>query len=255
MTKEFFCYYNKYLGVNTSNGYHKIYACDQRNKPLARYFFQHLIIVNRKKLIFSIAPHLYKEFKAYIDTEKYQRINEGLIKKIDDFFKDKFANYSIRKMARLAVDNDLKFLQSNQVRQLTKDDKNIFLNSGNKANSKTYKENKWNIIEELVHKGRVFVYIYENRILSWAEISNIDFSGGNIVVNTVPEYRNLGYGKLVVSEAARWCFQNNVLPIYWVDLLNNNSLRLANRIGFKKMAEELVVSTTSFPVETSSNLP
>ncbi|CQR74358.1 hypothetical protein SOV_24820 [Sporomusa ovata DSM 2662] len=243
MDNKFFEYYDKYLGISMSNKHPKIYPCKQRNKLLARNYFQHLIITNREGLIYSIEPLFYSQFKMYIDIEKYSEINESLILLINNFFNKRFGNYKIRKMLRLTTANDLKFLQSTCARKLTIGDKDIFLNSGNKSNTKPYKERKWDAIKAMIREERAFVYVHQNQILSLAIVSNIDFNGGNIVVNTVPEYRNFGYGKLVVSKAAKWCLENDVLPIYWVDSLNVNSLKLALSIGFQIMAEELVVST------------
>lgn len=240
---KFFCYYDQYLGVNSSKVYPGIYASNQRNIPLALELFHYLIITDRTGLIYSIAPQFYLEFEKYINRQKNNKIDEELMKGIDGFFKDKLPNYIIRKMYRLTVNNDLKILQCNKVRQLTIADKEAFLNSGKKAGNKIYKENKWKSKEELIYQGRVFGYIHNDKIVSWAEVSNIDFNGGNIVVNTVPEYGNLGYGKCVVAEAAKWCLNNNLLPIYWVDSLNTPSLNLAQSIGFKIMSEEVVVST------------
>lgn len=243
---RFFHYYENYLGCNSLHHIPtNIFSCNQRNEPLNLEFIQYLIATNRNgRLIFSIAPQFYSEFCEHISSPYTKIDDEELVKELHAFFSSKLAAYSVRKMYRLTVGTSSTSSQREQVpvRPLTVTDKSIFLRTGQKAYNKSYKERKWQIKEKLIREGRVFVAIKDEAIISWAEISDINFNGGNIVVTTAPACRKSGYGRLVAAEAVRWCLNNDIVPVYWVDSLNIPSVRLAQSLEFKLMSEELVIS-------------
>ena len=87
-----------------------------------------------------------------------------------------------------------------------------------------------------------FILLSDRKIVSMCKISDINFSGGNIVVWTDSNYRNKGFGKQVLAEAVKWCINNKIIPIYWVDSQNTASINLADSLGFKTKSEEIVVS-------------
>ena len=102
----------------------------------------------------------------------------------------------------------------------------------------------WTKIKEEIKEGRKFVIIKEDRIVSSAKISDVDFSGGNIVVYTDFQYRKLGHGKQVVKKSIDWCLEKHILPIYLVDIENRPSVSLAESLGFEIMSKEVIVSIT-----------
>jgi len=97
-------------------------------------------------------------------------------------------------------------------------------------------------MQQLRDEGRYFVIIDNEQIASFAYISDIQVGGANIVVSTKPNFRKKGYGKAVVYAATKWCFKNMLIPIYLVNQSNLGSLKLAESLGFKTMAEEIVVT-------------
>lgn len=82
--------------------------------------------------------------------------------------------------------------------------------------------------------------IKDNKIVSLGFVSNIDCGGANIVIQTVEGYRNNGYGKKIVEKISRDLLRDGVLPIYWVNEKNTCSIKLAESIGFKTEAMEIV---------------
>ncbi|WP_396276644.1 hypothetical protein [Haloimpatiens lingqiaonensis] len=38
--------------------------------------------------------------------------------------------------------------------------------------------------------------------------------------------------------ALKWCYENDIMPIYWVDTKNTYSVALAKSLGFKVKSEE-----------------
>jgi hypothetical protein len=84
----------------------------------------------------------------------------------------------------------------------------------------------WLRKESEVNQGRQYVILDENKIVSYCKVSDIDYNGGNLTVYTDEKYRNLGYGKLVMIGAIKWCYENRVIPIYCVDEKNLASVAL-----------------------------
>ncbi len=101
-----------------------------------------------------------------------------------------------------------------------------------------YIENKLDIIND----ERQFVSIKNNEVASTAFISDIYGSLANIVVYTVPKYRNKGHGAAVVKACIKWCTEHNCEPVYFVEEANERSIQLAQKVGFKRFYEEQVVT-------------
>jgi len=108
---------------------------------------------------------------------------------------------------------------------------------------KKFKEREWRKRKEIILQSRYFIIYANNEVASNALISDIDFNGANIVVNTNPNYRRKGYGNAVVAKTVEWCFKNNKIPIYWVDTANIASIKLAESLGFQVKSKELVITT------------
>lgn len=240
--KIFIEYYLKYLGVNQSelNGGQVIKACSQRERPINNWHFQHLILTNiNDTYIYSISPKLYRNFKEYMlsyTVETTDDINVVL----DEFFSMKLTDYSIKKMYRLTFDKEKrKEITCKKAIRLTK---NILMDNI-KDKSKKEKDEIWIRKKEEVEQGRQFTILDKGKITCWCKVSDIDCGGGNLAVWTAPEYRKKGYGKDIVGQAIKWCLDNDIIPIYWVDSLNTPSINLAKSLGFKVKCQEIVVST------------
>lgn len=74
-------------------------------------------------------------------------------------------------------------------------------------------------------------------------MSDIHYNAGNIIIYTINDFRNNGYGKAIVSKICRKCKENNIIPIYWVEENNLSSIKLANNVGFKINNKEIVFAT------------
>jgi len=241
--EKFWDYYYKYLGIEneTLNRNQFIFESIQRDKPINTWYLQHLIAANiNGNVIFSISPTYFKAFEEYMVLYKPESL-EKLKITLNEFFSQRIESFGIRNMYRLTrEDFDYKTSKENFVQKLTKD---ILMNSLREKNLE--EQNKvWNRKKKEVEEGRQYVILHNEKIVSYCKISDIDYCGGNLTVWTAPEYRNKGYGKKVVKEAVKWCFENGIVPIYWVDSTNIASLNLSKSLGFKIYIEELVVSTT-----------
>lgn len=233
-------YYYNYLGINPSKRKSSefIFQCSQREKPINRKYIQFLIttkISGRK--VFSISPRLFESFSKYMSINTINE--EGIITILDKYFENKFDDYNIRKMFRLTIEDvDFEVPKGINAVKLSKE---ILMKSMEDLTSQERRD-IWNRKKDEVEQGRQYVIIINHKIVSYCKVSDIDYGGGNLVVWTSPEYRGRGYGKAVVSAATKWCLENNVLPVYWVDETNKASLNLAKNIGFRIQSEEIVVS-------------
>ncbi|WP_035294594.1 MULTISPECIES: GNAT family N-acetyltransferase [Clostridiaceae] len=242
--KMFNFYYLNYLGLSIKDLKEKkfIFQSNQREKPINNWYFQPLIITNIEGVnVFSISPVFYKEFKDYIGYFNNMDIDRT-INILKRFFDNKVKNYTIRKMYRMTLDSDnmpKEYVLKDNVVQLTKE---ILMN-----NLCTYSDEEkykvWSRKREEVNEGRQYVILDEHKIISYCKVSNIDFAGGNLTVFTNEKYRNKGYGKFVTIGSLKWCYENDIIPIYWVDAKNTYSVALAKSLGFKVKSEEIVVGT------------
>ena len=74
-------------------------------------------------------------------------------------------------------------------------------------------------------------------------VSDIHYNAGNIIIYTIDNFRNNGYGKAIVSAICKECRINNIIPIYWVEKNNYSSIKLASAVGFKINNKEIVFAT------------
>jgi GNAT superfamily N-acetyltransferase len=241
-TKIFNDYYLKYLGISVQELYsgNGIFNCMQREKALNNWYFQHLIATNINGYnVFSITPIMYKEFTDFIVA--YGKVcDEKLEEGLKIFFDSKLEKYTIRRMYRMTLGEMTKELVlDSRVIRLTKE---ILMNSIQELNDK---EKIWERKKDEVLQGRQYVILDGNKIISYCKVSDIDYSGGNLTVYTNEKHRNKGYGMLVSIGVIKWCIENNIIPIYWVDKTNIPSVALAKKLGFEVMAEEIVIGTNT----------
>jgi RimJ/RimL family protein N-acetyltransferase len=60
-------------------------------------------------------------------------------------------------------------------------------------------------------------------------------------VGTDSAWQRKGYGSSAVFRATEWGLDHDVVPVYWVDVRNEPSVKLAEKLGFEVQAEEPVV--------------
>ncbi len=237
-------YYYQYLGIDKGeikNG-KTIFSSNQRNNPLNGQFVQYLISTHIDgRLVFSVAPQYYDDLLDFIKGQATGNVDE-IIKILNIFFSNKLLSFNVRTMYRLIPSKycDIWNVSNSTAIKLTKE---IFMdnliNIDEAEKTKTWERKKDEILQ-----GRKFVVLEGKKIVSACKVSDVDFGGGNIAVWTDLNYRNKGFGKAVVTEAAKWCINNNILPIYWVDSENTASINLAKSLGFEVRSQEIVISIT-----------
>lgn len=242
--EAFKSYYYNYMGIlikDLKKG-RTIFSCNQRKKPINSAYFQPLIITKIDDInIFSISPEFYEEFANYI--EFYKNIEfEELLSVTKIYFEQRLEKYSIRKMYRMVLDHvSEEFLVPDNVVKVTKE---ILMKNIESASSQD-KDQIWKRKKDEILEGRQYAILDGHKIVSYCKVSDIDYGGGNLTVYTNENHRGKGYGKATALGAISWCIENQIISVYWVDEKNMASIALAKSLGFKVIAEEIVVGTSA----------
>ena len=241
-------YYAKYLGLKPGQK-QGILICNSalRDRFIGSRHPLVLSFLNRHQVAVSLSSDLFRsfsKFSAHISAKRFSPIQ--WLKIIDDFVFDRFKTYNVGQYIRLTIKKDC-FAQYNKrfpnVRALKAIDKNLVLNQGNFTNrGMKYKNYCWEQILPQIKEERTFAIIKGNRILSRASVDPIECGSGNISVTTDSDHRGKGYGKAVVSAAVEWCFEKDILPVYYARSDNIASLALAKSLGFTVMNREIIVN-------------
>lgn len=241
-------YYEKYLGIQKNNLKDEkiIFLSQQRIRPICFYYFHHVIVTNiSNKMVFSVSPEFERTIEEFCENKKNMIFNDSLIEELKNIFNKQTEDINVRKMYRMTIlkENIEDKSVGHNVIQLTDKHKDIYFNTLSKCKDKYLKEEKWRMRKEQIEEGRMFVIVENEKIVSHAIVSDIDFNGANIAVWTSTEHTSKGYGKAVVSEAVKWCFKKNIVPVYLVEKSNIPSKKIADSIGFKVFSEEIIVSS------------
>lgn len=167
-------------------------------------------------------------------------INKEEIKNyIKIFLQNKIQHFRIKEMYRMYKKESKNDIDISKVISINNEQKKEYFNSFKIIKDDVYKEKKW---KEISKNNFLNGIIKDNKIVSMGYISDINYGMGNIVIQTIEEYQNRGYGKMVVEKISQEALKNGVLPIYWVENKNIASIKLAESLGFKKVVDEIVVS-------------
>lgn len=89
---------------------------------------------------------------------------------------------------------------------------------------------------------RIYAIEWKNKIVSTCVSSRENESCGEAWVYTIPNFRNRGYARRVVSAWAQSLISVGKLPFYSHKIQNNASAHLAKRLGLQPVFEEIVIS-------------
>jgi len=168
--------------------------------------------------------------------------NNEIISIFQSIFSNILENFEVKEMYRMCKDTKLN-ISNNNVVILNNYTKQYFINTGKKANDINFKEKKWSQLKYILDSEMIYIVPIDNKIASMAFTSDIYNIGANIVVSTNKEYRKKGYGKSAVAALTNSILENQLLPIYFVNVNNEASINLAKSLQYEKMALEIVVCT------------
>lgn len=213
---------------------------------LNREFFYPVILTQYNGEIYlSVSPKYYDiVLNSIKDIDLTKLSNNQIITFLQDVFLRILDNFEIKEMYRMCKNTKIDIENSNAV-LLNNNTKQYFLNTGSKSNDVSFKEQKWRQLKYIVDSEMIYIVPKDNKIASMAFTSDIYMRGANIVVSTNEEYRKKGYGKTSVAFLTNSIIEKGLLPIYFVNLNNEASVKLAKSLGYVNMATEIVICTRS----------
>ncbi|MBQ2937836.1 MAG: GNAT family N-acetyltransferase [Clostridia bacterium] len=231
--KDFKDYYYKYLNYNSSENI----ICSEDRETLINVFYYPVIVsLFNDKIIYSINSKYFREIKENIQKENLKN-KEDIINFLNNFFKIKNKKVSIQEMFRMTK-NEKFNIDISKVLNIDEKNKKEYFNSFEYCHDLEYKEMKWKKVKNYKYLNGI---IEDNQFVSVGFVSNIDYNGANIVIQTKEKYKNNGYGKSIVEKISRDLLKDNIIPIYWVNVNNKSSIKLAENIKFEKKVTEIVV--------------
>ena len=235
---EYNLFWNSYYRYMEIKDDEKI--CLRKRKEIINNKFHYPIIISfiDNRVIYSVEKNYYENFIKDININSM--INKEEIKNyIKIFLQNKIQHFRIKEMYRMYKNERRNDIDISKVISINNQQKKEYFNSFKIIRDDVYKEKKW---KEISKNNFLNGIIKDNKIVSMGYISDINYGMGNIVIQTIEEYQNRGYGKIVVEKISQEALKNGVLPIYWVENKNIASIKLAESLGFKKVVDEIVVS-------------
>ncbi len=99
----------------------------------------------------------------------------------------------------------------------------------------------WSSDKVFLEKGKGFCILHGDHIAAWAFSAAVSSKEIDIGVETSPEYRNLGFAAVVSSRMIQYILAQNKKPVWACHAQNMASQALAEKIGFEKTGECLIV--------------
>lgn len=226
-------YYYKFLGYNENEN---IVCSENRESRVNIFSYPIIIAFYKNKIIYSISPKYYVELKTVIGDKKFKDRYE-IINFLNEFFEKRNENISFQEMKRM-IKTKKSDIDISEVVLIDEKYKEEYCNSFERHNELEYKEKKWNKIKFYKYINGI---IKDAKIVSLGFVSDINYNGANIVIQTKEKYGRKGYGRAIVEKISRDLLKNDIIPIYWVNTENKASMQLAKHLDFEEFSTELVV--------------
>jgi GNAT superfamily N-acetyltransferase len=241
----FLRHYHRFIGLDPGRfaSGETIFACPQRASPLCfTSYFPLLATFHRDRVILSVDPaHEARVRDWFLDLD-LDALDDGLLGEMDDCFHGLLPMRLPWRMVRLTVWKGALAVPPaiDRVEVVTEAHREVWLGRM-KRRGKLMRRSIWNRDRKLREEGRRFAIIEDGEVAADAFVSDIDHGGGNLAVATAEGHRRKGYGAAVVAAATRWCFEHDIVPVYWAQTSNEPSVRLAEGLGFERRHEELCI--------------
>ena len=226
---EYETYYKAYLGIlNSKDNQCFISVC--RDMPINNNYYYPLLEteINGRKIV-SLSPSLYES--DFLSSSFHE-----IKSKAYNILQKKYNGLAEKLFCRYCLERNLTSVSNNAV-ILDLQHKKYFMNSGKNKNT-SFKEQKWQALMPYIKEQKVFAQIKDDKIVSMCRVSDVYCKGANLYVYTDEKYRQQGYGKNVVSLAARSCQEKKLLPVYFAEQSNVASIKLVTSLGFDLKSKE-----------------
>ncbi|OMC83306.1 GNAT family N-acetyltransferase [Viridibacillus sp. FSL H8-0123] len=107
------------------------------------------------------------------------------------------------------------------------------INSSSEYNGNYYKE-YWGSVSNFIEKGFGYCILHKGRVVSECTsiFSSLQFS--EMDIETHEDYRGQGLAAINAKAFINHCLENNIMPHWDCDILNNASIKLAGKLGFRQ---------------------
>lgn len=95
----------------------------------------------------------------------------------------------------------------------------------------------WESEDDFLENGIGFSLFYKNKLASTAYSSCINATQLELGIETVAEFRGMGFAKYVCQALIDYCIENKFEPIWACRLENTGSYKLAQKLGFTPSLE------------------
>ena len=134
-----------------------------------------------------------------------------------------------------------------RARQLARDDYADFL-AFHTAQYPDAHQKSWlqAYFNEIADKGYVYGVYVDGRLVSATDVPDLPYMVNVVVepgINTLPGYRRRGYARTVVGALLKQWLREGKVPLWSCDVANTGSQRLAEALGYAKLADVITVST------------
>jgi hypothetical protein len=204
--------------------YERFLGNEQRNVPLNMKYQDILIskIFNKNIFRYSISP--------YIDLNDYRKNLLWNTKSYCDLLNTLNENFSytykIEQVLRMSVDK--KYSE-------TELPENI------KANLRIY-EQKYLKYLKFIKIYNKYSLINKSILLGYCNITNIDYNGANIDLYTTKGFDAFGISTYLLHKMLEYCTNMSLIPIYVINRNSTIQIRIAQNLGMKTIANEIILS-------------
>lgn len=101
----------------------------------------------------------------------------------------------------------------------------------------------WNDENEFLEKGKGFCIVSGNDVASWAFTAAISDNEIDIGVETSEKYQHKGFAAIVAKAMLEYILSENKRPVWACHYQNLASAKLAEKLGFDKIAECYVINS------------
>jgi len=99
----------------------------------------------------------------------------------------------------------------------------------------------WENGEEFLQKGKGYCMVTDGEVSAWAFSSAVSDEEIDIGVETAEKYQHRGYARIVSRAMVKYILSQNKTPVWACHYKNTISAKLAEKIGFYKVAECYVI--------------
>ncbi|MBU7011714.1 MAG: GNAT family N-acetyltransferase [Theionarchaea archaeon] len=101
-------------------------------------------------------------------------------------------------------------------------------------------ESMWNSLDDFLSNGFGFCAVYNGEIVCWCTAEYVSDTQCGIGIETLKKYQNKGFATVTASALVEHCISKGIVPHWdsWSD--NLPSVRVAEKVGFKKIEDYFV---------------